>query len=199
MIIGVVGGGQLARMMIPPAINLGIDIRVMSDSTNSSAQLATTLVGDHTALDDLIEFSQTADFLTFDHEHVPLSLVQSLEDRGVKVGPISSALALVQNKIVMRQRLQELGIPQPRWCVVENGAEAVSAFEKLGGLPVVAKLPVGGYDGKGVRVISSPEELTDWLKLGPLLLEENVNFSRELSQLGARNRAGEWNQSRNVF
>ena len=192
MIVGVVGGGQLARMMIPPAINLGIDIRVMSESANSSARLATTLVADHTALDDLIGFSETVDFLTFDHEHVPLTLVQNLEDRGVKVGPNSSSLALVQNKIVMRQKLKELGIPQPRWCVVENGSQADSAFEKLGGLPVVAKLPVGGYDGKGVRVIGSREELNDWLDLGPLLLEENVNFSRELSQLGARSRSGEW-------
>ena len=190
--IGVVGGGQLARMMIPAAINLGVDIAVFSEVEGSSAKLATSHVGDYTNLNELSEFSADVDVLTFDHEHVPLGLLDALVERGVNVSPPPSALALVQNKIVMRKALASLGLPQPRWAEVTKESELLAAVDSIGGFPCIAKLPVGGYDGKGVRVVAGVGDLTDWLTEGPVLLEEKVGFRRELSQVGARNSSGEW-------
>ena len=190
--IGVVGGGQLARMMIPAAINLGFDIEVFSEAHGSSAHLATTHVGDYTNFEELSQFCTGVDVLTFDHEHVPLQLLDALVERGITVSPPPNALALVQNKIVMRKALASLGLPQPRWAEVKSENELVAAIEAVGGFPCIAKLPVGGYDGKGVRVVTTPGDLAEWIGRGPLLLEEKVDFTRELSQLGARNSAGEW-------
>ena len=190
--IGVVGGGQLARMMIPAAINLGIDIEVFSEAHGSSAHLATTHVGDYTNLEELAEFCEGVDVLTFDHEHVPLDLLEGLVGRGITVSPPPGALALVQNKIVMRKSLSSFGLPQPRWAEVTSENELVAAIEKVGGFPCIAKLPIGGYDGKGVRVLTKLSDLTEWLSKGPVLLEEKVDFRRELSQLGARNSGGDW-------
>ena len=190
--IGVVGGGQLARMMVPAAINLGIDIAVFSETEGSSARLATTHVGNYTHIDELLGFSADIDVLTFDHEHVPPALLASLEEHGVTVAPPPSALALVQNKIVMRRALASLGVPQPRWCEVTDESNLSAAIDAIGGLPCIAKLPVGGYDGKGVRVVEKPADVVDWIAQGPLLLEEKVEFRRELSQVGARNSNGEW-------
>jgi len=190
--IGVVGGGQLARMMIPAAINLGVDVVVFSESEGSSAKLATSHVGDYTNLDELFAFSAGLDVLTFDHEHVPLGLLNTLVERGVNVSPPPSALALVQNKIVMRRALAALGLPQPRWAEVATESELLAAVDSVGGFPCIAKLPIGGYDGKGVRVVTGVDDLTDWLTEGPVLLEEKVDFHRELSQVGARNSSGDW-------
>ena len=192
MKIGVVGGGQLARMMIPAAINLGVDIEVFSEAEGSSAKLATSHVGDYTNLDELSAFSSDVDVLTFDHEHVPLGLLNALVERGVNVSPPPSALALVQNKIVMRKALTTLGLPQPRWAEVITESELLAAVDSIGGYPCIAKLPVGGYDGKGVRGENGVGDVTDWLTEGPVLLEEKVDFHRELSQVGARNSSGDW-------
>ena len=190
--IGVVGGGQLARMMIPAAISLGIDIEVFSEAHGSSAHLATTHVGDYTNLEELSQFCEGVDVLTFDHEHVPLRLLDALVERRVTVSPPPSALALVQNKIVMRKALASLGLPQPRWAEVVSEIELVAAIEKVGGFPCIAKQPIGGYDGKGVRVLTKLDDLKEWLSQGPVRLEEKVDYARELSQLGARNSEGEW-------
>jgi len=189
-VVGVVGGGQLARMMIPAAINLGIDIVVFAETEGSSARVAVTHVGDYTVLDQLESFASTVDVLTFDHEHVPLEHLEALERKGMRVYPPSQALALTHDKTVMRKALLSLGIPQPQWAVVTSHDS--TNLESIGGFPCIAKLPVGGYDGKGVRLIQAWEEIEDWLALGPVLLEERVNFARELAQLGARNPSGEW-------
>ena len=90
----------------------------------------------------------------------------------------------------MRAELARLGIPQPRWAVVNE--ESDESVQRVGGFPCVAKLPVGGYDGKGVRVIHSWNDLGDWLETGHVLLEELVSFRRELSQLSARRPSGDW-------
>lgn len=190
--IGVIGGGQLARMMIPPAINLGVNLSVFSETQGSSAQLATTYVGDYTNIEELSPFSESVDVLTFDHEHVPLDLLATLVEGGVTVSPPPEALALVQNKLVMRRELAKLGLPQPRWAEVSAESDVASSVESVGGFPCMAKLPVGGYDGKGVRVISELDDLAEWIRQGPVLLEEKVDFVRELSQLGARNSSGDW-------
>ena len=189
-VVGVIGGGQLARMMIPSAIDLGIELRVFAEAEDSSARIAASVVGDYTDSDQVLAFAQSVDVVTFDHEHVPLENLARLVSEGIAVFPPPEALALTQDKTVMRAELARLDIPQPRWTVVEQ--ESPDAPELVGGFPCIAKLPVGGYDGKGVRVIHSWNDVRDWLETGPVLLEELVSFRRELSQLSARRPSGEW-------
>lgn len=190
--IGVVGGGQLARMMIPASINLGFRLSVFSEQENSSASLATALVGDYKKLNELLEFVSQVDVLTFDHEHVPLEILTKVREVGVAVRPSPEALALTQNKVTMRRRLEEIGISQPKWTVLSKDSDPIKAVEAVGGFPCVAKMPVGGYDGRGVRVVNSLAECEDWIDSGEVLLEEFVAFKRELSQLSARRPGGEW-------
>jgi 5-(carboxyamino)imidazole ribonucleotide synthase len=194
--VGVIGGGQLARMMTPPAINLGLDIKVLAEAAGSSAALATTQVGDYTHLDVVREFAQTVDVITFDHEHVPLPVLEALEAEGVKVNPPSKALAFAQNKLKMRKRLGELGLPMPAWAEIQDAAALQEFIEANGGVAIV-KTPIGGYDGKGVRVVRSADDAKDWLANlpqygGSLLAEEKVDFVRELAQLSARRPTGEF-------
>jgi len=189
-VVGVIGGGQLARMMIPAAINLGIELRVFAEAEDSSARIAASTVGDYTDSDQVLAFAQSVDVVTFDHEHVPLENLARMVSDGIAVFPPPEALALTQDKTVMRAELARLDIPQPRWTAVDQ--EGPDAPELVGGFPCIAKLPVGGYDGKGVRVIHSWNDVRDWLDRGPILLEELVSFRRELSQLSARRPSGGW-------
>ena len=192
--VGVIGGGQLARMMIPAAINLGLEIRVFSETEGSPAALAVTQVGDYRSTTEVAAFARHVQVLTFDHEHVPTQVLKEIQTLGLIVSPSPEALALTQNKIVMRTKLAEIGIAQPRWSVAEAeaGAKNAHALAVMGGFPCVAKKPSGGYDGKGVRVIDSWVEIEDWLAEGPVLLEEKVPFARELALLSARRAGGEW-------
>ncbi len=194
--IGVIGGGQLARMMTPPAINLGLELKVLAEAEGSSAVLATTQVGDYNHLDVVREFAQTVDVITFDHEHVPLPVLEALEAEGVMVNPPSKALAFAQNKLKMRKRLGALGLPMPAWAEIQDAA-ALDAFIAENGGVAILKTPIGGYDGKGVRVVRSAADATDWLANlaqygGSLLAEEKVDFVRELAQLSARRPSGEF-------
>ncbi|MEY4424895.1 MAG: hypothetical protein RJB56_522 [Actinomycetota bacterium] len=193
--VGVIGGGQLARMMTVPAINLGLDLHVLAEAEGSSSQLATTMVGDYTKVELVREFAKTVDVITFDHEHVPLGVLQTLEAEGVSVQPPSKALAFAQNKLHMRQRLGALGLPMPAWAEIQS-AEALEAFIAENGGVAILKTPIGGYDGKGVRVVRSAADAIDWLGNlddfgGSLLAEEKVDFVRELAQLSARRPSGE--------
>ena len=194
--VGVIGGGQLARMMTPPAINLGLQIKVLAESNGSSAELATTMVGDYNQLDVVREFARTVDVITFDHEHVPLSVLRALEADGVNVQPPSKALAFAQNKLHMRQQLGELGLPMPAWAEIHDAASLDDFIAANGGVAIL-KTPIGGYDGKGVRVVRNSVDAKDWLENlaefgGSLLAEEKVDFIRELAQLSARRPSGEF-------
>ncbi len=196
--VGVIGGGQLARMMTPPAINLGLDLKVLAEAENSSAAMATTMVGDYTQFEVVADFAKTVDVITFDHEHVPLEVLRRLEEAGVSVQPPSRALAFAQNKLEMRARLSALGLPMPIWAAISSATELQEFLNDNGGVCIL-KTPIGGYDGKGVRVIKSVEDAADWLEPamlgsvgGRLLAEEKVNFVRELAQLSARRPSGEF-------
>ncbi|MEN9713775.1 MAG: hypothetical protein RLZZ164_439 [Actinomycetota bacterium] len=194
--IGVIGGGQLARMMVVPAIEQGLQLAVLAESEGSSAAIATTQIGDYNQLEVVREFARTVDVITFDHEHVPLSILGELEANGVSVQPPSRALAFAQNKLHMRVRLTELGLPMPNWSAITTAAE-LNAFIAANNSVAILKTPIGGYDGKGVRVVRSADDATDWLEAidnfgGQLLAEEKVDFVRELAQLSARSTSGEF-------
>jgi len=193
--VGVIGGGQLARMMQPAAIALGINLSVFAESEGSSAHGAVTKVGDYTDLSQLREFAKDVDVITFDHEHVPTELLRQLEADGVNVRPGPAALIHAQNKLVMRKKLAELGLPQPNWAEITSPQE-LEKFMAIHGPEVVVKTPIGGYDGKGVRVVSSTAEVSEWLENlasygGSLLAEQKVDFVSEAAQLIARRPSGE--------
>lgn len=195
-------------MMTPPAGELGLRLRVLVEEPNSSAaQLVTDApvgeASDEAAIRSLIAPADgdAAAVLTFEHEHVPNALLQDLLDHGTPVHPGPDALLYAQDKIVMRTRLTELGLPCPRWTAVPldpaEARETIAAF--LAGEPggeAVAKTSRGGYDGKGVRVIGSPDDVADWIAAAAagapqLLLEQKVPFTRELAALVARRPSGE--------
>ncbi|MDR6985859.1 5-(carboxyamino)imidazole ribonucleotide synthase [Paenarthrobacter nitroguajacolicus] len=195
-VIGVVGGGQLARMMAPPATALGFELRVLAEAEDVSAvaAVATAPIGDYKDLDALLEFSKGLDVLTFDHEHVPTEHLQALLDAGVNVQPGPDALVNAQDKLVMRAAIDRLGLPNPEWSAVNSVDELVAFGDRIG-WPVVLKTPRGGYDGKGVRIVDSADDAADtagWFQaMSPLLAEAKVDFSRELSALVARTPSGE--------
>ncbi|GAB3600982.1 5-(carboxyamino)imidazole ribonucleotide synthase [Microbacterium tumbae] len=192
--VGVIGGGQLARMMIAPAVELGIELRVLAEDEGMSAQLAATAVGDYRDLDTVRSFVQDVDVVTFDHEHVPQDVLRALVDDGVAVHPGPDALRFAQDKLDMRARLADLGIPQPEWAAAASQEELQAFLDDHGGRAVV-KTPRGGYDGKGVRVVADAADAADWLDALPageaLLVEELVSFVRELAQQVARRPSGE--------
>jgi 5-(carboxyamino)imidazole ribonucleotide synthase len=189
--VGVIGGGQLARMMVPAAVELGIDIRVLVESEEASARIAASAVGDYRSRDEVLRFAEGVDVVTFDHEHVPQDVLHALVDSGVAVRPGPDALLYAQDKLLMRDRLSALGLPVPDWASVSSTEELASFIGDHGGRAVV-KTPRGGYDGKGVRVVSDAEEVADWFVAGePLLAEELVDFRRELSQVLARRPSGD--------
>lgn len=190
MRVGVIGAGQLARMMVPPAVELGVELRVFAENAGDSARIAVTATGDYRNAEDLLRFAATVDVVTFDHEHVPQDVLAALSAAGVPMHPSPAALIFAQDKIAMRERLAALGLPVPDWAAVESHAE-LEAFIAAHGGQCVVKTPRGGYDGKGVRLVSAATEVADWFGDGPLLAEELVEFRRELSQLLARTPSGE--------
>ncbi|RRJ86794.1 5-(carboxyamino)imidazole ribonucleotide synthase [Gulosibacter macacae] len=190
-IVGVVGGGQLARMMVPAAIALGIEIRVLAETEGSPSAIAATAVGDYRDVDTVLEFAKGVDVITFDHEHVPQAVLRALVDAGVSVQPGPDALIAAQDKITMREMLAEIGAPLPEWAAVHS-ADELQAFIDAHGGAAILKTPRGGYDGKGVRVVRGGQEGADWFEqFDALLVEELVDFRRELAQLVARRPSGE--------
>ncbi|WP_346922408.1 5-(carboxyamino)imidazole ribonucleotide synthase [Glutamicibacter creatinolyticus] len=193
--IGVIGGGQLARMMAPEALNLGFELHVLAEAEDVSAarSVPDAPVGDYKDLDTLRHFAKGLDVVTFDHEHVPNEHLSTLISEGVNIQPRPEALIHAQDKLVMRQAIEQLGLPNPRWAKVENVAELIAFGDEIG-WPIVLKTPRGGYDGKGVRILDDAQaarDAADWFANGALLAEDKVNFSRELSALVARTPSGQ--------
>jgi phosphoribosylaminoimidazole carboxylase PurK protein len=197
-VVGMVGGGQLARMTAAAAVGLGVTFRVLAESESESAALVThdVTVGSHLSLPDIAAFAAGCDVITFDHEHVPGAILAELESAGVLVRPGSAALRYTQDKLAMRERLSALGVPCPRFAPVSSLAD-VEAFagrwpDEPRAWPVVLKAVSGGYDGKGVWVCESTGEVEEVLAHGiPLLAEEFVPFHRELAALVARSPSGQ--------
>lgn len=184
-------------MCAGPAIELGVSLSVLAEAADASAALAvpSSPVGVHTDVETVRAFARECDVVTFDHEHVPTEVLDALLADRVAVRPGPHALLHAQDKLVMREALTAAGVPCPRWTAAST-AEEVAGFAGEVGWPVVAKTPRGGYDGKGVLVAGSVEDLTGWLSTAadrgePLLLEEAVPFVRELAVLLARSPSGQ--------
>ena len=189
-----VGGGQLARMTHEAGIPLGIRFRLLSDTPHDSAAqvVGDVVVGDYRDLDTLRAFARGCDVVTFDHEHVPEEHLRALVADGVVVRPGPDALAHAQDKGRMRARLSALGVPCPRHRLVRDPADVAAFAAEVGGFPVVLKTVRGGYDGKGVWVVSDQREAAEPFRAGvPVLAEEKVDFVRELAACVVRSPHGQ--------
>ncbi len=197
--VAVVGGGQLARMMAPAATAMGVTLRVLIESPEASAALAAheTVVGlpsDADAVRQLLA-EPRPDVVTWEHEHIPDALFDLASEMGVPARPGREALLFARDKIAMRARLEELGLPMPAWRRVETEDDVEDFLSVHGGVGVL-KTSRGGYDGKGVRIVRNPADAHDWLSAAadgapPLLIEEKVPYSRELAIQVARRPSGE--------
>lgn len=200
--VGVVGGGQLARMMQEAAIALGIELRALVEAPDGATGQVVPLsvVGAADDADAVLALARGVDAVTVEHEHVPDEILAAAADVA-PVRPGASALAFAQDKLLMRRRLTEAGIECPRWFAARNDEEIASALRELGGRAVV-KTPRDGYDGKGVAEIrlapdgrcETSAPLGQWLDAAGgegLLIEELVPFTCEISQLVARRPGGE--------
>ncbi len=188
-LVGMVGGGQLARMTYQASIPLGIRFRVLAGSAaDSAAQVCPDVrLGDYHNLDELLAFAAGCDVVTFDHEHVPGEHLAALAAAGVPLAPGPAALRYTQDKLAMRQELTRLGVPCPRFAAVADVADVTRFADQGAGWPVVLKAVSGGYDGRGVWVCEDAPAAGEVLAHGiALLAEEYVPFRRELAALVAR-------------
>lgn len=195
--VGVIGGGQLARMMQPAAINLGIHLRVFSaTATDSAAQvIPDTVVGSHEDWEALKAFALECDVITFDHEQVSIDFLEKLQKLGVVVRPRPHALRFAQDKIEMRKALTAGGIACPKWKEITLESD-LTEFGEVAGWPLILKTARGGYDGKGVWVVNSIAEATNVVVEiqaagNRVLAEELVLFTRELAAQVARSPHGQ--------
>ena len=181
-VLGMVGGGQLARMTHQAAISLGLSLRVLAESVHASAALAArdAQIGTHRSLPDLLAFAERCDVVTFDHEHVPQEHLRALVDKGAVVRPGPGALLHAQDKAVARERLPALGVPVPPWRRLRPD-EPVPSYG-------VAKAVRGGYDGRGVWMLDDDDRPPAG---ADLLWEERVELARELAVLVARRPSGQ--------
>jgi 5-(carboxyamino)imidazole ribonucleotide synthase len=192
-VVAVVGGGQLARMMAEPAAALGIPLRLLAEAPGVSAAqvIPDHVVGDYTDLATLEDLVVGCRVVTFDHEHVPTDHLHALAAAGTAVRPGPEALVHAQDKIVMREALSDIDAPLPGFRVVASVAD-VADF----GLPCVLKTSRGGYDGKGVWFVETPDQCAPAFATAAasgvrLLAEDLVPFRRELSAVVVRSPSGQ--------
>ncbi|MFD4366288.1 5-(carboxyamino)imidazole ribonucleotide synthase [Rhodococcus sp. NPDC058521] len=196
-VVTMIGGGQLARMTHQAAIALGQTLRVLSGGEDEPAAQVTpdVVLGSHTDLDALRRAAEGSHALTFDHEHVPTEHLDMLVSEGVNVQPPPRALVYAQDKLEMRHKLRELGAPVPEFAEV-TWAEDVVKFGAEHGWPVVIKAVRGGYDGRGVWMVDDADDaeaiVAKQLDAGaPLMVEQKVEMTRELSAMVARSPFGQ--------
>jgi 5-(carboxyamino)imidazole ribonucleotide synthase len=192
-----IGGGQLARMTHQAAIALGQTLRVLAAAPGDPAAQVSpdVVIGAHTDLDALRRAAAGASALTFDHEHVPTELLDTLVAEGVTVAPPPQALVHAQDKLVMRRKLEALGAPIPRFAEITDADQIDDFAARIGG-PIVVKTARGGYDGRGVTLARDVEQAREmarrYLADGTgVLVEERVDMRRELSALVARSPFGQ--------
>ena len=196
--LGIIGGGQLARMTTIAAQQLGCDVVVLENNRLSPAATfaSHSIIGDWNTPDALLELASQVDVITLENEFVDASLLAGLEQAGHSVWPSSRTLALVQDKFSQKQALQAAGLPIPQMRATDDRADLDVAIAEFG-LPLVLKARRNAYDGKGNATIRHESEAdTAWLRLGghvgnPLYAEEFCEFTAELAVIITRGRDGE--------
>jgi len=193
-VLGVVGAGQLARMLQQAAIGIDVDLRLLAASASDSAALVipSTIVGDERGLPDLQRLADQVDVMTFDHEHVPTDHLHTLQGAGAVLRPGPHALPFATDKSVMRRGLRGFGLPVPTFRVIEDASALPQAVQEVGGWPVMLKAARGGYDGRGVWLVEGPDDAGDAFRARtPVVVEQRVPFVRELSAVVARSPSGQ--------
>ena len=187
--LGILGGGQLGRMLIQEAVNFNIHISVLDPSVNAPcADLANNfVVGNFNDYETVLDFGKTVDVLTIEIEHVNIEALEELERLGKKVFPTPQALRTIQDKGLQKQFYKENNIPTSPFHLIDNAEDAL-LFKEKG--PFMQKLRKGGYDGKGVTPLRTEAEFNAAFN-APSVLEEFVPFVKELAVIVARNERGE--------
>jgi 5-(carboxyamino)imidazole ribonucleotide synthase len=192
-LVGVLGGGQLGRMLALAGIPLGVRFRFLDPSADATAAALGPLVvgalGDEAAL---AQVSEGADVVTYEWEGAPASGARFVASSGRPVLPPPAALDLAQDRVHEKELCDRLGIATPAFATVDDQGDLDRAVKELG-FPAVLKTRRGGYDGKGQVVLRAPDDVERaWSALGgvPAVLEEYVPFDREVSVLAVRDRDG---------
>lgn len=187
--LGILGGGQLGRMIIQEALNLGIDIHIMDPDSNAPCSgIATTFTcGNIQDFDAVYAFGKSMDTLTVEIENVSIEALYKLESEGVKVFPQPRVLELIKDKGTQKQFYTDSEIPTAPYelWTKEMGTERIAQH-----LPCAQKLRTGGYDGKGVQILHEKQDLEKVFN-APCVIEELIDFDKELSVIVARNHKGE--------
>ena len=192
MKIGVLGAGQLGRMLALAGLPLEMSFSFYDTSGAPSVGLGEVIVDKGGSGSELDKFLQQVDVVTYEFEHLPLELTKAIESKK-PLHPSSESIRVCQNRIKEKALFKELGIPTAEYRIATNAKELESAAEELG-CPVVAKSVTEGYDGKGQAVLrDSAEAEAAWTAINhdSLIVESFVNFSRELSIIAARSTSGE--------
>jgi 5-(carboxyamino)imidazole ribonucleotide synthase len=194
MTIGIVGAGQLGRMMALAGYPLGLEFMFLDkDARTPGGQVAPLLAGELSDRALLQALSSRCEVVTFDWENVPVGALESLPDGGARIAPPLRALAAAQDRLSEKRTFELLGIPTTQYATIDSRA-ALEAAVKVIGLPGVLKTRRLGYDGKGQFVLRKPADLdAAWAALGnsPLLYENLVPFDAEVSIIAVRGTDGE--------
>lgn len=191
--IGVVGGGQLARMMLPAAARLGLHLVFLARPGDAVAAVWPDVVEGEPDADGLRRLANQVDVITVEHELVDLATMRDLEAEGVAVRPSAGTLEIAVNKVRQREVLGAAGVPLAPWSLTAE-LGAVEAFGTEHGWPLVLKRPAGGYDGRGVWVVDDlAAARAVFAEVGgdDLLVEPRIALTGELAVLVARRPGGE--------
>jgi 5-(carboxyamino)imidazole ribonucleotide synthase len=187
--IGILGGGQLGRMLLQAAVNYPVITHILDkDPSGPSAHLCHHFTsGDITDFDAVYNFGRALDALTIEIESVNTDALEKLESEGVKVFPSVNTLRIIKDKILQKEFYKEFNIPSSEF-VITNSVTDIHQHVKL--LPAVHKLATGGYDGRGVQIINSATDADKGFDK-PAVLEKKVNILQEISVIIARSITGE--------
>ena len=193
--IGILGGGQLGRMLAMAAARLGFDAAILTPEINSPASrvAARTIAADFDDAEGLAALAKVAQVVTFEFENVPAAALETLARLGAEVAPGPRALAITQDRFEEKSFLNGAGIPTVAFAAVETAEDLRLALRRLGA-PLLVKTRRGGYDGKGQIWVTRPEDADDaLLRIGgePAVAEAPADFRRELAMIAARGRDGE--------
>jgi 5-(carboxyamino)imidazole ribonucleotide synthase len=192
--LGVLGGGQLGKMLGLAACNWHLPLYVLDKARSFPAGLVTShfTEGDFSDFDDVLNFGLDKDVVTIEIEHVNTDALLELEKRGVKIHPGPEALNIIKDKGKQKSFYTEHGLPTSRYEIYDGEAVVRQALSS-GHLkyPFVQKSRTAGYDGRGVAIIGSDAELEEKLLPGACVIEEGVDIEKELAVIVARNEDGE--------
>ncbi len=187
--LGVLGGGQLGRMLIQSAIDFNLEVKILDSDANAPCKnlVAEFAHGKLTDYDTVLKFGQDCDVITIEIENVNIQALKELQKQGKKVYPQPEIVELIQDKRVQKQFYQDNGIPTASFQIVDRKDQIKGFKDKL---PFVNKLGKEGYDGRGVEVIRTATDLDKAFDT-PGLIEDLIDFKKEIAVIVARNESGE--------